>query len=110
MKKYLLLALCFCFCFWFGHEAHAGEFQASWEYPDVPPDLVGFELYVDGISVWKGIDPLQRTCQFTCSVTGEPVNFTITAYDAVNESKHSEVCRVDPPPVAPMSLTVVESE
>lgn len=111
MKKYIPIILSIlALCFWAGWEAQAGEIQATWEYLDPPPDLMGFEIYVEGDSVWKGVDPLQRTCQFACSLTGDPVNFTITAYDAVNESEHSEAYPVDPMPVAPMFLTVVESE
>lgn len=84
------------------------EFQATWEYPNIPPDIVGFEIYVDGVSVWQGNDPLQRACQFECSLTGEPVNFTITARDTMNESSHSEIFLLDPMPPPPMSLTVLE--
>lgn len=106
MKKYLLLILALGFC----GIAQAGEIEATWEYLEPPPDLMGFEIYVDGDSVWRGVDPLQRTCQFTCSLTGEPVDFTITAYDAVNESVPSEAYPVNPVPARVMSFSCNESE
>lgn len=106
MKKLICLLMVIGFC----SIAQADRIQATWEYLEPPPDLMGFTIYVEGDEVWKGIDPLQRTCEITCSLNGEPVNFTITAYDAVNESLPSEAYPLDPTPPAPMSLTVVESE
>lgn len=103
MKKLLYVLIILGFC-----ELAQAEMQATWEYPDTPPDIVGFKIYMDGTSVWEGNDPLQRACQFECSLTGKPISFTITARDALNESVPSEAFPLDPIPPVPTSLIVSE--
>lgn len=87
--------------------AGAGMVAATWEYPDPPPDIQGFTIYMNMGQVWTGSLPDQRSCQFELDLTGEPVDFTIVAFDAINESAHSEVFPMDPPPPAPTSLNVL---
>ena len=106
MKKIIvaLLGFLFCFCSY----AYAAEVQATWEYANQPSDLVGFTLYADEQEVWTGNDPNQRLCNFELPLPGPLVIFTITAYDATNESVPSAGYPLDPPPPAVTSLTVSE--
>ncbi len=89
--------------------ASAASLKATWEYVS-PPDLVGFTIYLDGVEAWTENNLQQRECVFDCDLTGESVGFTLTARDAINENMPSEIFYMDPPPPAPTSLSVSQSE
>lgn len=105
MKRILFLVL-ITFVIGFSIKTvNAGSLYAAWDYVSPPPDITGFNIYADNTLV-HSVNSDVRDCTFEMDLTGELVEFTITALDQSNESARSEIFPLDPIPSAPTYLTV----
>lgn len=87
----------------------ANQLEVEWTYPTTVTDLAGFKLYQSGITApIADIKPptLRKQTVTVALVPDGNTCYTLTAYDAKQESTPSPEYCFDPPPPAPGGLKI----
>jgi hypothetical protein len=87
----------------------ASQIEAEWSYPDTVTDITGFKIYQNGNAV-PVIDIKDKAARVATipmpNLSSGQTCFYMTAYDAKQESAHSNEYCIDPLPVAPDGLKI----
>lgn len=87
----------------------ANQIEAEWSYPEDITDITGFKIYQTGVAV-PVIDIKDRAARKSLvpipNLSSGTTCFYMTAYDAKQESPHSNEYCIDPIPVAPDGLKI----
>lgn len=85
------------------------QITVSWEYPEAPPDLAGFRVYLDDNMIQEFANPGARSWTANISMAEGDHDFEMTAYDtAGNESSRSDAVTYshNGPPVTPVNISI----